>query len=416
MEKVVFISKKDILQLPKTSGVYLFYSGKELIYIGKAINLKERARNHFQQPSYRDNLFITQVDRIGYIETNSEVEALLLEAQLIKQHMPKYNVLWKDDKKYFYVAFSPAESGLPYLFLTHQKIEQKTEFIGPFIEGKALKKVLKFLRKPFPYYSAKKHPRVKCMYCHLDLCPGPTPDAVAYKKDIKRLILILKGQRSRVLSDLRKEMAQLAKNQDFEAAGHVRDRMVALQRIMDHTHVIENSYQTGKPEALESLRRIIGSEQPILKVECYDISNIQGKQATGSMVVSVNGMIEKSQYKKFRIRMKQEPNDIAMLKEVFTRRLTHPEWGYPQVMLIDGGIAQLNAAITIKNEHPETQSIRVISIAKGKRELFIEGQPQPIPLKHLPQDVYNLIVHMDDEAHRFAVSYHTKLRKKNLLK
>ena len=154
--------------------------------------------------------------------------------------------------------------------------------------------------------------------------------------------------------------------------------------------------------------------QNISKIECYDISNIQGKFAVGSMVVFKNGVPDKSQYKKFRIRMENEPNDIAMLREVLTRRLLHPEWGYPEVMLIDGGIAQLNVAIRAKNTLPATREIKIISIAKGKRELIIEGMPK-IPLKNLLQEIYNVIVALDDEAHRFAITYHKKVRSKAII-
>ena len=168
------------------------------------------------------------------------------------------------------------------------------------------------------------------------------------------------------------------------------------------------------------MQEIIGTKTPISKIECYDISNIQGKSAVGSMVVFVDGAPDKSQYKKFRIRMKNEPNDIAMLREVFQRRLAHPEWGYPQVMLIDGGKAQLNAAINSKSQttnykqNPNSKNIKIISIAKGKQELLIERKPK-IPLKALPQEIYNLVKHLDDEAHRFAKDYHTKVRKRAIL-
>jgi excinuclease ABC subunit C len=143
--------------------------------------------------------------------------------------------------------------------------------------------------------------------------------------------------------------------------------------------------------------------------------------ATGSMVVFTDGVADKSQYKKFKIRLPEKPNDIAMLKEVFERRFAHPEWDYPQVMLIDGGIAQLNAAINSKTSLRAKRSnlvrdIKVISIAKGRQELWIEGRKEPIPLKQLPQEVYNLVKQLDDEAHRFAIAYHKKLRKNNLLK
>lgn len=425
MERFKYIKDKDFAELPKTSGVYVFKNNADLIYIGKAAVIRDRVKNHFQQPSYRDDIFIKKVNKIGFFETNSEIEALVLEASLIKKYQPKFNVMWRDDKNYFYVAIEKNEKKLPFVYITHQfKIPNtkfKIQFVGPFVEGTALKKTLRFLRRVFPYYTVKKHGPNKCTYCHLDLCPGPVPNVAEYKKNIKKLVLVLQGKKNTVLRALKKEMNQLAKDKKYEEAGKVRDRIFALQQIMAHTHVINsNSDNSGflpygkKPHSptLDLLQKILVSERPIYKIECYDISNIQGKMATGSQVVFVQGKPDKSQYKKFRIRMKNEPNDIAMLKEVLTRRLNHPEWIFPEVILIDGGKAQLNVAIQAKSQN----KIKIISIAKGRDELFIEGQENPIPLKDLPQDVENLIRHLDDEAHRFAISYHKTLRSKNLLK
>ena len=418
MEKVSQKISESINSLPKTAGVYLFWCGDEILYIGKAINIKERVKNHFMQPVLKDKLFIPKITRIEARETGSEIGALLLEANLIKQHLPKFNAIWKDDKNYFYVAFSKNAEKLPYVHLTHQKSEFTAEYIGPFIEGAPLKKIVKYLRRVFPYYTQARHPKTLCTWCHLGLCPGPTPDITRYKKDIKKLILVLRGKRTSALRELKKEMAILAKSNKFEEAGTVRDRMLALDRIMQHTHVIA----ANSPEQMANswagtekmLQDILDVKTPISKIECYDISNIQGKSAVGSMVVFVDGAPDKSQYKKFRIRMENEPNDIAMLREVFQRRLAHPEWGYPQVMLIDGGRAQLNVALEVKTQNSKFK-IKVISIAKGRQELFIESKKEPIPLKALPQEIYNLVKHLDDEAHRFAKAYHTKVRKRAIL-
>ena len=172
MELFKIISKIKINELPKTAGVYSFYEKNALIYIGKAINILNRVKNHFQQPSYKDDLFIDKVDKVGYIETDSEIEALILEANLIKKYQPKFNVVWRDDKNYFYVALRYAQ-GKPYIFITHQRNDKDAKYIGPFVEGQALKNTLKFLRRVFPYYTSAKHPKNKCTYCHLGLCPGP---------------------------------------------------------------------------------------------------------------------------------------------------------------------------------------------------------------------------------------------------
>lgn len=462
MEKFTFIKEKNFKELPKNSGVYCLASPKpngeggfDIIYIGKAINLQNRVKSHFYQPSYRDNLFIHKVNKIGYLETDSEISALVLEANLIKKYQPKFNVVWKDDKNYFYVAIADNKEKIPYVFITHQpfgkaqgKQHSDTEYIGPFVEGTALKKTLKFLRRVFPFYTAKSHSKIKCTYCHLDLCPGPARNAsqaefaprsdaggpyldpIEYKKNIKKLKLVLKGKGGTVLKNLKKEMNELSKRNDFEEAAKARDRMLSLQKIMAHSSVIDNERNmvgnfpraknpTTSPwhKTQKILQGITNYNGEISRIECYDISNIQGKQATGSMVVFVNGKPDKSQYKKFKIRIENEPNDIAMLKEIITRRLAHKEWTYPEIMLIDGGIAQLNIAVKSKNSNNITKDIKIISIAKKDKDLYIEGQGQNfIPLKNLPQEIYNLILQLDDEAHRFAITYHKKLRKKNLFK
>jgi excinuclease ABC subunit C len=429
MEQLKTINKDKFSELPKTSGVYCFLDKKETIYIGKAINIQNRVKNHFQQPSYRDNLFMDKVDKIGYLETNSEIEALILEANLIKKYQPKFNVVWRDDKNYFYVAIN--WENIPYVFITHQKNQQNTEYIGPFVEGTALKKTLRFLRRAFPYYTTKKHPKAKCTYCHLGLCPGPNPDLNEYKENIQKLILILKGKRSAVLNSLKKEMATFSLSRKYEKAAEIRDKINNLQQVMSHTNVITSEKITNddwqKTEKI--LRGLTNTNKDISRIECYDISNIQGKSATGSMVVFINGKPDKRQYKKFRIKMENEPNDIAMLEEIITRRLMHPEWSYPEIMLIDGGKAQLNVAINSKleiinpkqhlndtqNYKSQIKNIKILSIAKKNKELFIEGKKEPLLLKLLPREIYNLILQLDDEAHRFAITYHKKLRKEKII-
>jgi len=421
VDKFKFISKNKLNELPKTSGVYCFASpkpkgggGLDVIYVGKAINIRGRVKNHFQQPSYRDNLFINKITRIGFIETSSEIDALILEANLIKKYQPKYNVMWRDDKNYFYVAIAKKEQDMPYIFITHQKNHAKTEYIGPFVEGTSLKKVLRFLRRVFPYYTTKKHSKNKCTYCHLDLCPGPNPDLNDYKKNIRKLILILKGKRNAVLNSLKKEMRQLSKENKFEEAARARDKIFSLQQVMSHGRVLEGPTFQGLGITLE---KIVGVKKNISRIEAYDVSNIQGKQATGSMVVFVNGQPDKNQYRKFKIRIKNEPNDIAMLKETLQRRFLHPEWKYPEVILIDGGKAQLNIAIEVLHQHKSVKSasIRVLAIAKKNNKLYIEARKNPVLLKTLPREIFNLILQLRDEAHRFAIAYHKKLRKKNLL-
>lgn len=406
----------DIAQLPKTAGVYFLYEDKELIYIGKAVNLQERVRNHFHQPSPRNHLFIERVSAVGWLETDSEIEALVLEAKLIKQSFPKFNVMWRDDKNYFFIEVS--KSKIPCICITHQKENSNALYIGPFIEGNALKKTLKILRRIFPFYTSPRHPKGKCGWCHLGLCPGPSPDLVEYRKNIKKILLILEGKRNAVLHSLKKEMAEFSRRKDFERAAKARDKIAALEQVMAHAKVLERTEPAHHWQNTAAiLRGLLGLPEgaPLMRIECYDISNIQGKQAVGAMAVFTDGAPDRSQYRKFRIRMENEPNDIAMIKEVLERRLNNLQWPYPQVMLIDGGIAQCNAAVRVKNAHKKAKPIKVISLAKRDTLLFIEERSQPVRLKSLPQALCNLIIYLDDEAHRFAITYHKLVRKKHLL-
>jgi len=343
VEKFKFLAKNKISNLPKTPGIYAFKKGRKFLYIGKAINLKERVKQHVE--------LLGLAEQLAYIETKSEVEALILEAKLIKKYQPKYNTAWKDDKNYFYVGVTKEE--FPRVFITHQprkirnsniEIRNKSqiqnsksrktvsdfvlrasdfEWVGPFVNGRELKQKLKELRKIHPYRTCKTLPKKPCLWFHLNKCLAPC---------------LLRSRR----------------------------------------------------------------------IEAYDISNIQGQQATGSMVTFINSRPDKNLYRLFKIKMENKPNDTAMLKEVLQRRLKHKEWGLPDLLLIDGGKAQLNAALSVTK-------IPVMALAKKKNELYLKGQQKPVLLENLPREIFNLILQLRDEAHRFARNYHLKLRKKALL-
>ncbi len=404
MEKFFFVS--TIEKLPATCGVYAFKDKNSFLYVGKAGNLKNRAKSHFNQPSYRDNLFINKTEKIGYIETDSEIEALILEAKLIKKLQPKYNVLWKDDKNYFYVEIN--RESLPYVKITHQPISQKNiEHIGPFIEGGPLKKALKVLRKAFPYYSAKNHPKKLCPFCHLNLCPGPDPNIKECKKNIRNLKNFFEGKKKFIIKDLRREMKKASKEQKYERAAELRDKIDALERVMSQTKVIRPKKETDWRVVKKELREVTGRN--IEKIEAYDVSNIQGQKATGSQAVFIKGKPEKGLYRKFKIKISGKPNDIAMIKETLKRRLKHKEWPYPEMILIDGGRAQLNAGIEVTKEFP---SLFVSSLAKKENKFYLENKKEPLLLKNLPQELSSLVLHMRDESHRFAVKYHRLLRER----
>lgn len=398
----------QVRRLPKNPGVYIFKKGREFLYIGKAANLRERVKQH------RGTAVLSRVKHIAYIETASEIEALVLEAELIKRHKPKYNVLWRDDKNYFYAAVTKEKFSR--LFITHQTKAQsekrkaqnhnsklKTIYVGPFVDGGALKQTLKYLRKVFPYYTARKHPLTRCPWCYLELCPGPNPDLKKYKNDIKNLVKVLKGQKRTVLLQLRKEMLKASQKQDFEKAALLRNQIVSLEKVMAHGKVFDDA-AAAAPRPRQRYRRVEG----------YDVANFQGKFATGVMVVFTKGQPDKKEYRKFKIRWAKTPNDIAMLKEVLCRRFSHPEWPFPDLIVVDGGKAQLNAALlTTKNYKLKT---KVIALTKDSRhkgvKIYENGKKESRRLSELAPGFRNLLLQVDSEAHRFAVSYHRKLHRK----
>lgn len=440
MKRFKLFKKDFISKFPQKPGVYVFKKNKDFLYIGKAINLKRRANSHFQKTNYRDNLFIDQVKTIGYIETNSEIEALILEANLIKKYRPKYNIVWKDDKNYFYVGITKAK--LPQIFWAHQlktrKIKEKAIFIGPFVNGSAIKSTLKVLRRAFPYYTVKKHSKTLCPWCHLNLCPGPNPNKKEYQKNIKGLISVLMGNGSVVLKNLKREMEAMSKSQKFERAAKIRDQLFALEKILENTRLPmfktvnlkrqikftspKNVFKKTKQKTLASwkkteseLKKILKIKKNISKIEAYDISNICGKFATGSMVVFLRGKPKKELYRRFKIKISGKPNDTAMIKEVLSRRLKHLEWTFPSLILIDGGKPQLNAALLVKKEESIAKKIIMASIAKKHNKLHLENYKEALLLENLPREIFNLVLHLRDESHRFAITYHKKLRKKELL-
>ena len=323
MKKFKFLKKENIIRLPESPGVYVFKDGKRStrLYIGKASNIRERVKNHFQQPSFRDNLFINQARRIGFLKTDSEIEALILEADLIKKYKPKYNIVWRDDKNYFFIGIT--KENYPRVFITHQLKPQNTKFVGPFVDGSALKRTLKILRKIFPYRSCKTFPKRPCLWYQLKRCPAPClirselAQEINFKvkvkkecqRNVKNLLNLLTGKKNEVLKNLKKEMKKASKLKCFEAAARIRDQVFALEKILENAKIFSPGEITSTSNLYEDwrrtkkvLKRILKTEEKISRIEAYDVSNIQGKMATGSMVTFINGVADKNFYRKFKIK------------------------------------------------------------------------------------------------------------------
>jgi len=404
--------RNQLHTLPSTPGVYLFLSAKkEILYIGKATNLKSRVRSYFSGHDSRGERIrkmVSQIDTIEIRQTESVLEAVILEANLIKKHHPKYNVDLKDDKSYSYFVIT--KEVFPRIIIERQTDLHKVAYkkiYGPYTSKKQMEIVLKILRKIFPFHSSKQKTEKGCLYYQIGLCPGPYEKAITkkeYLKNVRNIEYVLRGQKKRLLITLQKEMEEAAKDEQFENATDLRNKIHALQHIRDVALLTKDNGQI--PDVSHKTRSI--------RIEGYDISNISGDYAVGSMVVFVGGKPDTSQYRKFKIQTVRGSNDVAMMKEVLTRRLQHAEWDFPDLILLDGGKGHLNMAVKLCKDLKK--HIPIAALAKGptrkKLDLHIAEEYQQ-NLK-ITKDI-SLLEQVRDESHRFAISYHRKLRGKNFI-
>jgi excinuclease ABC subunit C len=403
------VTKNNISKIPEKTGVYIFKE-KKPFYIGKAVNLRKRVRSHFYSHSPKNEIFKEKTKKISFIETESEIEALILESKLIKKHKPKYNIIWRDDKNYFYVGRTKEE--FPRIFITHQKREN-AEYAGPFINGKALKLTIKILRKTFPFRTCRNLPKKSCLWYQLERCPGP---CIKKNKEIKKeckentknIMKVLNQGKEKIRKELIKKMERFSENQEYEKSIKIREQIFSLEKIFSHSKIFNKKSSINWEKTKKLLKETF--KKDINRIEGYDVSNIQGKSATGSMVVFKNGEMRTSLYRKFKMKNKG-PNDTAMIRETLSRRFKHREWDYPDLILIDGGRGQLNAGLKEKKK-----GIKFISLAKKENKLFVEKRRKPLFLKDLPRELSDLILNIRDESHRFAISYHRKLRDNFLMK
>lgn len=406
--------------LTPSPGVYVFRRGSTPLYIGKAENLKKRLASYFRNSSLlpaKLQHMLGEATRLETIKTASEVEALIREAELIKKYRPKYNVTMRDDKNYFYVGIT--DDTFPRLFVTHQpRKNQYLRYLGPFTSGKALTSTLRLLRRVFPYCTCKTLHARPCLSSQIGRCPGycctksGEGSRRAYLKNIERIVSVLSGKRTKLTVALMREMRRAAAQERFEEAARLRDTLEGLRQVFSHSPLLERSetrhaWQTVR----QKLKSLLGITKPLRRVEGYDISNISGREATGSLVVFTDGAPDKDQYRKFRIRTVQGSNDVAMLKEVIKRRLAHAEWPMPGLMVVDGGKPQLGAALSVLREFGMGGTVRPLVTALAKREeTLYTGKGGMIHLKKGDPMLLHFFQRIRDESHRFAKRYHHKRR------
>jgi len=413
--------KIQVEKLPAKPGVYLFESGDgKIIYVGKSINLKNRVKSYFQSRDILDTKtaqMVAEIKRINYIPVFSEIEALLLEASLIKKHQPKYNIIWKDDKSPLYIKITIGDK-IPIVITTRREKETSQVLLfGPFPRASVAKNVLKTIRRIFPYCQHKSMQK-SCLWVHLGLCPDPYRGNLRmYRNNIKNIIMLLNGQNKKVLLNLKRQMKLASRREEFEKAARIKKQIEEIQYLTQTyrgpTDYLERPtlYQDLVIEKLKDLAKTLKLSKIPQRIEAIDISNIMGKKASGSLVVFIDGEKDKSQYRRFKIKTKETPDDIAMIKEVLSRRLQN-KWPLPDLIVIDGGLGQLNAAINILAEFGK--NIPTIALAKREEEIYFKEQKKPLKLSK-DSLALQLIQEIRDEAHRFALSYHRKLRAKEFL-
>ncbi len=413
--------------MPQEPGVYRFLGSKgEILYVGKAKNLKNRVSSYFTNHSLhpRTQLLVSQIKKIKIVIVESEFESLLLEAAFIKKYLPKYNAKLTDDKAYPLIRIT-AKYQFPAVLTARRPNDSNSLYFGPYPDVKAMRMVLRTLRRIFPFQSVLNHPKRICLYHHLGLCPCPpvftTDDSrKQYKRTLKHIMNFLDGNTEKVVNDLEKERDEYSKEESFEKAAHVQKQIDSINIITHPTHK-PFEYQTN-PNLREDLRKKETDDLADIlrkfgvgvgelhRIECYDISNFQGKQAVASMVVFTDGEKDGSQYRRFKMNI-PGPNDFAMMKEVLTRRLKHSEWEQPNLLIVDGGKGQISSAQKVLDEL--NSSIPLIGLAK-REETIITSDFTEIKLpKRTP--ALQLMMRIRDEAHRFAITYHRKLRSKAFL-
>jgi excinuclease ABC subunit C len=575
--------------LPVKPGVYLMKDTQgQIIYVGKAISLRNRVRSYFHTPAGQVPKVRRLVEHIAdfeFIVTSSELEALILECNLIKKHRPHYNVRLKDDKHYPYIKIS-LQDAFPRIYIVRRMANDGARYFGPHTSSRAVYQTMELLRKLFPYLTCKREITGKdkrpCLYYYIGRCTGPCIGAVSqeeYRAQVQQIILFLEGKQERIVDDLQAEMAEAAQALDFERAATLRDQIQALQRVIEKQKIIdaaqsdqdviafaredgqacvqtffirggkligreyfvltgtqdeddlqimssfvkqfydeaayippaillqhevdealiiaqwlrqkrgtrvtvqvprrgkgralvqmaaENAVETlthlraqwaadqaRQVTALDELQKHLDLDVAPTRIECYDISNIQGRAATGSMVVFLKGVPRKSEYRRFQIKTVTGADDYAMLQEVLRRRFKrarnrihdtgykiqdagtgHPQvagtreqdagsgegevteqegWGVmPDLLVVDGGKGQLSAALEVMREMG-VDHIPAIGLAKQHEEVFVPGRSDPILLPRDSEGLY-LLQRVRDEAHRFAIGYHRQLRQRTGLR
>jgi excinuclease ABC subunit C len=448
--KMVAMAKKRVetklAKLPTTPGVYFHKNaGGEIIYIGKAANLRNRVRQYFQNSRLRDpktDALIAEIADIDWTELDSEADALFLEAELVKRYLPQYNILLRDDKSLLYVRID-YKSDYPTVTTVRRPLDDGAYYFGPYVNGFGVRKALRCLRRAFPFAVSRPVNQKRAnLHYHLGLDPGLEDGRTSladYRANLRKLMQYLKGERRALIRSIEKDMKAAAKVKDFENAAALRNQLRALESLSRQTIFGDREVMdAASDQALVELAGLLGLKAAPRRVECFDISHLQGTDSVASMVVFANGVPEKTSYRKFKMRLLGN-DDFAHMQESVTRRLreeNRQKWGLPDLIVVDGGKGQLRAGLKAR-DNAGMSAIPMIGLAKREEEIIIHktGSSEGFDVLALQKQAkqssalvresddfisvllpptshaLKLLQRIRDESHRFAVSYHSTLKR-----
>lgn len=417
--------------LPKEPGVYIMKdsAGKE-IYVGKAKNLPKRVISYFQKTDQTTKTIalVENIDDFDYVVTETELEALLLESRLIKDLQPKYNIMLKHNELYPYIEITLNED-FPRVFVTRQKSNEKSRYFGPFVGAGDLKACLNLLQRIFQFRICKKklkandkstRQRRGCLNFHIGRCSGCCCGGInkeQYRKRISSLCRFLSGQKKDLIKELTKDMQRAAKDLNFEEAASLRDLVDSLENLNQYPDLDESLTPMAPvveaEKGLEKLKEVLQLDFLPKYIEGIDIANLQGGETVGSLVSFLDGQPFKDGYRRYRIKTVEGQDDFGCINEVVTRRygrMKEEGKDLPDLILIDGGIGQLNAALEGLEAVGAFPGL-LISIAKKEELIYKQGSNKPIKMSKR-NEALRILMHVRDEAHRFAQHYHHILRRK----
>ncbi|MBF0254544.1 MAG: excinuclease ABC subunit UvrC [Candidatus Omnitrophica bacterium] len=403
---------------PELPGVYVIEDRAGTpIYIGKAKSLRARLKTHFaasRPADFKASLMRRDAHRIRLIQTATEAEALLLEASLIKDHHPRYNKELKDDKSYPFLKITAEE--FPRMLVTRGRRPDGARYFGPYTSARLLKEAVKFLRVHYPMRTCRSFPGKACLMFHIAQCPAPCEGRVSreeYRKTVRELEGFLAGRTEALVRSLARRMREASAAKAYETAAVLRDQIRALSAVAARPGVSERKDPAAVLEAAQDTLHLRRRPE---RIEALDISNMAGENPVGSVVVFVGGVPERSGYRKFKIRTVGGIDDYAMMRELVSRRykrVLDEGAPAPDLILIDGGRGHLTAAEGELGRigYPP---VDLWSIAKEREELFCPGRSRPVVLPP-NSEILNLLRHVRDEAHRFAISFYRKLHARKLV-